>query len=115
MHKVACETGLPLFTSELGASAGLNLLNDQFCLTLGDQIYGDPDSAIILRPESIGTPPAPAALTIQDRAGVDLRPFDLATNGESDRLLSYLWPRPARTNNKYQSGHKTCHHHASAC
>lgn len=90
-HLIAAETCLPLVLSELGASAGLNLLNDRFRLVAGDTGYGPPEATVALRPEWSGHTPTPLDVEIADRAGVDLRPIDLAEPAERLRLLSYLW------------------------
>lgn len=92
LHEVARQTGLPVMLSELGASAGLNLRADQFRLDLGTCQYGPEGSGVRHAPESEGHPPAPAELSIIDREGVDLRPFDLSDLDQQTRLLSYLWP-----------------------
>lgn len=84
--------GLPLCLSELGASAGLNLLADRFRLKAGEQILGDAESAVRLRPNWQGDPPPDAAPNVVDRAGVDLAPIDLYDDTALTRLLSYLWP-----------------------
>ncbi len=100
LHLIAAETGLPLMLSELGASAGLNLLCDQFHLAAGSVNYGPDDSNICLRPDWLGKAPAPADLRISDRAGVDLAPFDLSDPAQQMRLLSYIWPdQPERMGN----------------
>ncbi len=91
-HLIARETGLPLWLSELGASAGLNLHNDSFRLIAGATNYGPPDAIVTLHPDWQGPAPEPAQLSVADRAGVDLRPFDLTDADQKLRLLSYLWP-----------------------
>ena len=100
LHMVAAETSLPLALLELGASAGLNLHCDQFCLTEGAVDYGPTDASVRFAPETTGTPPAPSDVQISSRRGVDLRPFDLSDADQSIRLLSYLWPdQPERVTN----------------
>ena len=89
--------GLPLTLSELGASAGLNLLWDRCTLHLPDATLGD--GPISLSPDWTGPPPPATPFTIADRAGCDLSPLDPVT--DRLRLLAYLWPdqpdRIART------------------
>ena len=67
---VAALTGLPLATSELGASAGLNMAWDRFAYRFGPAAWGDPASAVRLAPawqgrrrrwRRQGWPSAPAA------------------------------------------------------
>lgn len=99
-HWIAARTGLPLALSELGASAGLNLIWDRYALDLpGGLRLGPPDPALVLAPDWAGPPPPAAALRITDRAGVDLAPLD--PGRDLPRLLAYVWPdqpdRLART------------------
>jgi hypothetical protein len=85
--------GLPLILSELGASAGLNLLWDHYALAVSGQTFGPPDPALTLTPDWTGPlPPAatPAATPhVIARRGVDLNPPDPIT--DRLRLLAYLW------------------------
>jgi hypothetical protein len=89
-HWLTVRTGLPLVLSELGASAGLNLLWDQYAMTLGGQTYGPAKPALTLTPDWDGPLPPHAAPVISTRAGVDLNPLDPVT--DRLRLLAYLWP-----------------------
>ncbi|MEX3009500.1 DUF2332 domain-containing protein [Hoeflea sp. TYP-13] len=81
----------PLILSEIGASAGLNLLLDRFGFTLGETVSGAENSPVHLQPEWTGKAPPPADFMIADRRGCDLSPFDLAEENHRIRLLSYLW------------------------
>ena len=92
-HWLTARFGLPLVLSELGASAGLNLLFDHYALTIGDQSFGPPDPALRLSPDWSGRPPPPATPRILDRRGVDLNPLDPVA--DHMRLLAYLWPDQA--------------------
>lgn len=98
-HWLTARFGLPLILSELGASAGLNLLWDRYALCKGDRTFGPIDAALTLTPDWTGTLPPAATPTILDRRGVDLNPLDPVT--DRLRLLAYLWPdqpdRIART------------------
>lgn len=82
--------GLPLALSELGASAGLNLLFDHYALTVGDRSFGPPDPVLRLTPDWAGPPPPQATPRMLDRRGVDLNPLDPVA--DQLRLLAYLWP-----------------------
>lgn len=81
---------LPLRLSELGASAGLNLMFDQFHLHANGQDYG-PASKVMLTPDVTGTLPSPMPLHVSERRGVDLNPLDPQDPQAQMRLLSYLW------------------------
>ncbi|MEP3244667.1 MAG: DUF2332 family protein [Sneathiella sp.] len=91
--EVAHRTGLSeLVTSELGASAGLNLYWDHFRYKLGDLTWGDGSSDVVLEPDIQGQLPAAAELTVRARAACDLNPVDIHQREEREKLLSYLWP-----------------------
>ncbi|MCC5959576.1 MAG: DUF2332 family protein [Rhodobacteraceae bacterium] len=79
----------PLVLSELGSSAGLNLIWDQYALQAGGHDYGPDDAALTLTPDWHGAPPPLATPVIRARAGVDLNPLDPET--DRLRLLSYIW------------------------
>ena len=80
--------GLPLVLSELGASAGLNLLWDRYALDIGAQ-FGPKDAAIRLNPVWHGALPPDAVPQVAARAGVDLHPLDPVR--DRLRALSYIW------------------------
>ena len=81
---------LPLHLSELGASAGLNLLFDQYALHIGAESWGAAGSALALRPDWRGAVPRPVMIQMTARRGVDLTPLDPTRDGA--RMLAYLWP-----------------------
>lgn len=91
-HWLTARFGLPFVLSELGASAGLNLIWDRHALDLPGRRLGPDDAALTLAPDWTGPPPPPAAAAprIAQRAGVDLNPLDPAA--DLLRLLAYLWP-----------------------
>lgn len=89
-HWLTARFGLPLILSELGASAGLNLLWDHYALRVGGGTLGPADPTLTLTPDWTGPLPAPATPTILDRRGVDLNPLDPVA--DRLRLLSYIWP-----------------------
>jgi hypothetical protein len=88
-HWLTARFSLPLVLSELGASAGLNLLWDHFALAVQGQTYGPVDPALTLSPDWTGPLPPVARPTILDRHGVDLNPLDPVS--DRLRLLAYLW------------------------
>ncbi|MCU0904716.1 MAG: DUF2332 family protein [Tabrizicola sp.] len=98
-HWLTAHFRLPLVLSELGASAGLNLLWDHYALRIGDQTVGPASPTLTLSPDWTGRLPPHSAPTILDRKGVDLNPLDPVT--DRLRLLAYIWPdqpdRIART------------------
>lgn len=85
--------GLPVVLSELGSSAGLNLLWDHYALIVGDRRYGPRPAALELAPDWQGPLPPLAAPRIINRAGVDLNPLD--PEADRLRLMSYIWPDQA--------------------
>lgn len=88
-HWLTARFGLPLILSELGASAGLNLLWDQYVLTANGQTFGTATPALTLAPNWTGPLPPQTTPTILDRRGVDLNPLNPVT--DRLRLLAYLW------------------------
>ena len=88
---VAARTGLPLATSELGASAGLNQVWDRFAYRFGDAAWGDPASPVRIAPDWQGPPPPLPAVTVAERAGCDRAPPDLEREADRLRLLSFVW------------------------
>lgn len=93
-HWLSARFDKPLVLSEIGASAGLNLNWDKFRLNPqpNGPGYGPETSGIELTPEWQGDFPPIAIPKVQDRRGVDLKPFDLSDQNDQIRLLSYLWP-----------------------
>ena len=93
-------TGCDLIASELGASAGLNLIFDRFHLALGDG-YGPPNSPVQLNPTWQGSLPPAAPYLLRDAQGCDLAPLDLRQRQDLLRLHAYIWAdqpeRRART------------------
>jgi hypothetical protein len=82
----------PIELSELGASAGLNLMLDRFAIKTPGGVAGPADSPVQLRPEWRAPPPAARRLEVLDRAGMDLHPIDAGAPADALRLMSYLWP-----------------------
>ncbi len=91
---VAQETGLPLRTFELGASAGLNLFWDHFHYAFPDGAqWGDPASPVQLDSDWEGAPPpVEAQARVVTRAACDRRPVQLDDPAQQRRLLAFLWP-----------------------
>lgn len=88
---VAAETGLPLRTLEIGASAGLNLHWDAWNYALDNARWGDPGGPLQLTPEWRGPPPRLQSVRVLSRAGCDRAPFDPADPVQALRLRAYIW------------------------
>lgn len=90
---IAAETHLPLRTLEIGASAGLNQLWDQYRYALGPHRWGDPENEPLLSTDWNGPPPAlDAHVEIVNRRACDLYPVDLSMPDERRRLEAFIWP-----------------------
>lgn len=98
-HWLSARFGLPLDLSELGASAGLNLLWDRYALDLPAASFGPSRPVLRLAPDWSGAAPPRSSPRIAGRAGVDLNPLDPVR--DRLRILAYIWPdqpdRLART------------------
>lgn len=93
---VARETGLPLRTYEIGASAGLNLHFDRYSYELGSARWGDAAADVRLSCAWSGAAPSlDAPLRVIDRAGCDIKPLDPRNRADRERLLAYVWPDQA--------------------
>jgi hypothetical protein len=92
---VVSRTGLPLALYEIGASAGLNLVLDRYAYDLGGLLAGAVGSPLLLAPEWAGPPPPSAEVRIVRRQGADLRPLDVTSADDQERLLAYVWPDQA--------------------
>jgi hypothetical protein len=88
---VAQETGLPLVCSEIGASAGLNLLWDRFAYRFGPAAWGDPASPVRLTPDWRGPPPPCPRRRSRSAPACDRAPLDLSDPATELRLLSFVW------------------------
>ncbi|MFQ6554180.1 DUF2332 domain-containing protein [Aestuariibius insulae] len=82
----------PLILSELGASAGLNLMFDRFALATPNGPLGASDPALTLTPDWQGEVPAPHPVSVAERRGCDLSPIDPSDPDHRTRLRAYLWP-----------------------
>lgn len=89
MLTIAARAGLPLVTSELGASAGLNLSWDRFSYQFGGARWGDPAASVRIVPEWDGPEPPVLEARVAERAGVDRAPVDPVR--DRLRLLSFVW------------------------
>jgi hypothetical protein len=93
---VASEAGLPLRLLEIGASAGLNLLWDQYFYATPHGSWGDPRSTVRFSDFLIeGRLPLQARVEVLDRRGCDTVPVDAASEDGRLTLLSFVWPDQA--------------------
>lgn len=98
-HWIAARHPLPFAISELGASAGLNLMWDRFALKTGAYRLGPDNPALTLEPDWDGPVPEMQDVRVADRRGVDLNPLDTRDPAQALRLFSYLWAdQPHRMN-----------------
>ncbi|AJY44598.1 DUF2332 domain-containing protein [Martelella endophytica] len=85
--------GKPLILSEVGASAGLNLLWDRFGYRFDgtDYLPASGEAPFTTAPDWSGPLPPHAAITVKERAGCDLNPLSAQSPEDCERLLSYIW------------------------
>lgn len=95
LRHVAAETRLPIRLVEVGASAGLNLRADWFCVPGPAGSYGDRRSPVVLSGGWLGDPPPEGRILIVERTGGDLAPIDPLTADGRLRLTAYIWPDQA--------------------
>ena len=90
---IARDTGLPLATLEIGASAGLNQLWHRYRYELGGGLqWGDAASPVLIRSDWRGALPAlPPHIDVRSFAACDRAPIDLAEPAAALRLASYVW------------------------
>ncbi|MGD9633168.1 MAG: DUF2332 domain-containing protein [Pirellulales bacterium] len=83
----------PLALVEVGASAGLCLLVDEYAYEYGDRRVGPRSSPVRIRCVATGSPPLPAAVPqVAWRGGLDINPLDVHDDQDSRWLLSLVWP-----------------------
>jgi hypothetical protein len=91
-HLLAERFGLPIRTSKLGASGGLNLHWDAYGLSIAERRFGADTPVLTLTPDWHGPMPPAVKPTVVARAGVDLHPLDPRNQAHALRLQAYLWP-----------------------
>ncbi len=83
----------PLALLEVGASAGLCLLLDEYAYNYGGVRLGPQSSPIRLNCDVVGKPTLPEAVPqVVWRAGLDLMPLDVHDEDDVRWLLSCVWP-----------------------
>ena len=91
-HLLADLFDLPMRTSELGASGGLNLHWDSYALRVAGSTIGSSTPTMTLTPDWTGAMPPAKSPHVAERAGVDLNPLDPSNPEDALRLQAYLWP-----------------------
>ena len=91
-HVALAHFDMPIHLSELGASAGLNMMWDHYALEIAGERFGPNMPAVLLTPDWDGPLPPAARPVIAERAGVDLNPLDAQRQDHLLRLMAYLWP-----------------------
>ncbi len=89
---VAAPSPLPIRLLEIGTSAGLNLLVDQFRLTFDGGTRGPIESAVELEDAWTGNTPASTPVVVTQRRGCDVHPLDAAHPDDALGLQSFVWP-----------------------
>ena len=92
---ITAQESLPIRLVEVGASAGLNLRADQFCVSVDVGSYGDPHSPVVLSHGWQGAAPPDTGIEVVERIGGDLAPIDPATSEGQLTLTAYVWPDQA--------------------
>jgi len=92
--EVARSTGLPFRCLEVGASAGLNLIWDQFSYENNCGTWGNSTCPVTIDTEWQNPEKAPSLLTkisVVSCAGCDISPIDLTTDAARIRMNAYVW------------------------
>jgi len=104
-HYLAARFGRPLMVSELGASAGLNLMHDQYGMEVTSEQFGAQDPLLILTPDWKGPLPPNTPFHIIERGGVDLHPLAPSRSEDLMQLMAYTWPdQPERMERLRRAG-----------
>lgn len=88
-------SGRPLALLEVGASAGLNLLWDQYAYDFGDLNWGEAEAEVRLAcrlPDGVRPPLPVQPIAISWRLGLDLNPIDVQEAADVRRLRALIWP-----------------------
>jgi hypothetical protein len=91
MLVLADRFGLPFDLLEIGSSAGLNLLIDQYRYDLGGVTAGPDTSPVFIKPDWRGDAPPAADIRIDCVRGVDIAPIDVTDPAAAERLMAYIW------------------------
>jgi hypothetical protein len=89
----------PVHLVEVGASAGIHLLFDQYRYLVGEQAFGRAGSPVRMETEWRGERPPPDLddlPAISSRTGIDLNPIDVSDEHERLWLRALVWPENYR-------------------
>jgi hypothetical protein len=89
---ITAQASLPIRLVEVGASAGLNLRADLFCVPGDASSYGDPHSPVVLSHGWQGAAPPDSPVEVIERTGGDLAPIDPTSAHGQLTLTAYVWP-----------------------
>jgi hypothetical protein len=92
LRHITAEASMPIRLVEVGASAGLNLRADRFCVPGSAGSYGDADSPVVLAGGWQGYAPPDSPIEVVERVGGDIAPVDPLTEDGRLRLTAYVWP-----------------------
>lgn len=82
----------PVKLLEIGSSAGLNLMLDNFSYETEPWSWAGTEGAPLLRPDWRGGGPAvPESIDVLSRQGCDTNPIDVTVEAERLRLVSFVW------------------------
>lgn len=90
-HVAVSHFNRPIALSELGASAGLNMMWDRFVLDIAPHTYGPKTAPVTLIPKWSGAAPPEVYPQIVDRLGCDLNPLNLKNSDDMLRLAAHVW------------------------
>lgn len=83
---------MPVELLELGSSAGLNLLFQEYSYSIGEATRMFSASSVHIAPEWRGNSVSDQAVAIERAAGVDLNPLDIHNPEHCRKLQAYVWP-----------------------
>lgn len=110
--EIAKHIDLPMALYELGASAGLNLLFDQFHYQMNGQVWGDEKSAVRLAPKWQGSDvDLDFKLNVIERNGCDLNPLDIYDEHQLLNLRAYIWPDMQQRQQRFEAAVKLVKSH----
>jgi hypothetical protein len=92
---ISAQASLPIRLVEVGASAGLNLRADLFCVPGDASSYGDPHSPVVLSHGWQGAAPPDSRVQVVERTGGDIAPIDPTSAHGQLTLTAYVWPDQA--------------------